>query len=179
MKEKGVTLIELVIVIVLVGVLASGFGWYFTNVIDTWNFISFRSEVINQARLGFMQMVRQIRQIKRPTPTQPTIEQADQDSLQFIRLDDSGNDMRIQYHASGTELFYDLDSDFNGTFETSEILVNGIYNFAFRYYNQEGDELTFPVDVESIYEIGEEFEVREREQGYDFQTRVFPRNLRG
>ncbi len=180
--RKSVTLIELVIVIVLVGVLSVGFSRYFVDIINTWNFVSFRSEVVNVARSAFMQMTRRIRQIKKRTPSENTIETADIGTLKFVSLDTSDNNIRIRYRVSGNELYYDLDSDFDGNFESSHILLGGVYNFHFRYYKNDGTEMaSYPLsysDREDIYQIGIEFEIRERDQSYQFYTKVFPRNFK-
>ena len=181
--KKSVTLIELIAVITIVGLLSAGFAWYLIDVINTYNFTSFRSEIVNTARSAFMQMTRKIRQIKKRTPSENTIEVADAGTLQFISLDINDNDIRIRYRFSGNDLYYDLDGDFDGSFESSHLLVGRLYNFNFKYYTEDGTELSsFPLsysDREVIYQIGIEFEVRERDQIYQFHTKICPRNLKG
>ena len=180
--RKGVTLIELVIMMVLIGALSVGISRYLVNVIDVWNFTSFRSDIVANARGAFMKMIRDIRQIKKRTPSENTIEVADRSALQFISLDTNYNDIRIRYRLSGNYIYYDLDSNFDGTFDNSQILMTGAYNFYFKYYTKAGDELNpYPLsssDREKIYQIGIEFEVREKDQSYQFRTKVFPRNLK-
>ncbi len=182
MPRKAVTLIELVIVIVLVGILAGGVSLYFTSAIDTWRFISFRSEIVSQARASLLQMTRKIRQIKQPSQSQETIEAADLGSFQFIRLHESGSDERIRYRSSGEDIFYDLDSNVDGSFEGSYVLMDGVSNFGFSYYDDAGAQLSsLPLsqtDRGKIYRIEVSFDITEGDQSKSLDISIFPRNLK-
>jgi len=69
-KKEGVTLIELVMVIVAVGVIVGVATMYINEVVDLWSFMSFRTDVVNQARLSVARMSREMRQVKNATSVQ-------------------------------------------------------------------------------------------------------------
>ena len=148
MKAKGLTLIELIIVITIIGALTLGFSWYFIKTIDLWNFLSFRNEIVNQIRIGLIRMGRDIRQIKRRTPTQETIEEATESSFQFIREIDTG-DVRIRYRylTNDTEVVYEVDQDLDGVFDYSHTLLSGASSFRFTYFDSQDNVTTVPSDI--------------------------------
>jgi len=181
--HKGVTLIEIILVVVTIGVLAGGFSWYFARNIDLWNLVTFRSEIVSQARLGVVQMVRNIRQIKTSNPDEETIEEADTQTLQFIILSSDNSNVRMRYRFLGNSIFYDLDSDFDGTFEESNILVRGVDAFRFRYYDIDGEEfVTLPLsseDREGVALVRIELSLQQGDQRIGFNQEVFLRNRKG
>ena len=181
--HKGVTLIEIILVVVTIGVLAGGFSWYFARNIDLWNLVTFRSEIVSQARLGVVQMVRNIRQIKTSNPDEETIEEADIQTLQFIILSSDNSNVRMRYRFLGNSIFYDLDSDFDGTFEESNILVRGVDAFRFRYYDIDGEEfVTLPLsseEREGVALVRIELNLQQGDQRIGFNQEVFLRNRKG
>ncbi len=185
MRKKAFTFIELVIVLTIVGIFSGAFSWFLIKVMDVWKFTSFRSEIVNEARISFIQMTRQIRQIKKDLPS--AIEDAGSDRLQFVRLDSGGNDVRLRYRYAPLteELFYEIDSNDDGSFDvsdTSEILVSRAAPFTFRYYDSLGGQIVSdPLSAderEGVCYIEVQFDVNEGDQSYTLKTRVFPRNLK-
>ena len=184
MRKKAVTFIELVVVLTIVGIFAGAFSWFLIKVMDVWKFTSFRSEIVGQARISFIQMTRQLRQIKKDMPS--AIENASSSNLQFVRLDSSGNDIRLRYRYASVneELFYEIDTNDDGSFDvsdTSEILLSGVAPFTFRYYDSLGSQIfSDPLSTaerENICYIEVQFDVNEKDQSYTFKSKVFPRNL--
>ena len=51
-KIKAFTLIELLVVMVIVGILATGFSAFYVKFVDIWKFVSFRTDIVNEARIG-------------------------------------------------------------------------------------------------------------------------------
>ena len=174
MQKKSVTLIELVMVILVVGTLAAGFSWYLIQVIDVWNFVSFRNETVNQARSGLMRMSRDIRQI---IPL--GIEQAGIDALQFLVIDENDYSVRLRYRLDGSNLFYEIDDipqgAPDGTFDSSNVLLGGVSSLNFTYFDINDNPTSL---LEFIHFINISLTVQERTQQASMSLRVFPRNFR-
>ena len=51
---KGVTLIELIVVMMVVGILTAASSMYIKETVDLWRFLNFRSEVVSQGRMALM-----------------------------------------------------------------------------------------------------------------------------
>jgi len=60
---KGVTLIELVTVMVITALVMLSFSGYIKQAVTTWNYLSYRSDILNDARLELMRMGRNIRSL--------------------------------------------------------------------------------------------------------------------
>lgn len=59
--QKGVTIIELIMGIVIVGTLAGISSMYIKQVMDLWNFISFREETSSQGSAALIRIARELR----------------------------------------------------------------------------------------------------------------------
>ena len=176
MKVKALTLVELVVVIVIIGILIIGLSRYVVQAVDTWDFLSDRSDIVNGIRLGMMRMGRDIRQI-RQTP-----DVADADSLEFIKLD-SGSDLRLRFdHEDANDrvvLTVDTDGDDDLSDETSYELMDRVTAFTFRYFDDQAAELTPPIaDLSDIYRVKIELTLTQRGEDIELQYGVFPRMLR-
>ncbi|MCD6583159.1 MAG: type II secretion system protein [Candidatus Omnitrophica bacterium] len=177
--KRGVTLVELIITIVIVGVLSLGVGWYFSKSIDIWNFLSFRTEILNQARLGVVRMGREIRQVKKPTFEEETIEEATSTSFQFLEVTYEGDKrIRYRYDEAAKNLFreedFNMDEDFQDTNE-SQLLLTGVENFQFTYLDREGNSTSV---LGEIYRIKINLEVKRDEESVRIDYEVFPRNFK-
>lgn len=183
LTEKAFSLIEVIIVIVLVGGLVGGFSWCLKEYIDVWRMVNYRSEMVNEARLGLWQMARNIRQVKPDTPEEEGLEIADRDCIQFIILSADGNETRIRYRYHNSQIFYDLDKDGDGIFEHSNVLIKEVDSFHFSYYNIDEQELTnFPLSSEERAEVilvRMEIGWKKGKQNLRFKEAVFLRNRRG
>jgi prepilin-type N-terminal cleavage/methylation domain-containing protein len=161
-RTKGLTLIEMVMTIVIVGILSGVLMFSIKGIMDLWNFWSFRSEVASQGRIGVMRMVREIRQIRNET----TILIADRAHIQF----NDTSDQTIDYALNGTNL------NRNGN-----ALATGVTNLTFTYYNI-SNALLAPLPLnqtnrEAIYLIGLGLTMVSGDQNKTLETRVYPRNL--
>ena len=172
MRRKTVTLVELIIVTVLVGALSLGFSWYLMNAIDMWQFVSFRSEIASQAELALAQMSRNIRQA-----TAGSIEDAKHKKITFGMLDDNDSPIRVQYKYNSTNgrLLYKLDNNNDGTWDSSDILLSGVSNLRFDYFDSAGNSTATPSDV---YLINTDISVAKGSQSATLSSRVFPRNFK-
>lgn len=148
-NADSLTLIELVITITITGILAVGLGKFIIQAVDTWDFVSDRSDLVNRARFGVMRMGRDIRQAS-------SINAATAIRLDFIRGDSSGGAlMRYRYVAGNNRIVYRLDENGNGNLndESDRLFLPGVTAFQFSYFDNTGTDITPPADLSAVYRI--------------------------
>lgn len=158
---EGVTLIELVMVITVVGILTGVSSMYIKETIGLWRFLSFRSEAVAQGRLALLRVEREVRQIQNDT----SVRIAEASRFQF---DDMG----------ATTITFELSAD--NLLLNSDILAGGVSDLTFAYYDSSGLEIAAP-DVfpspTNIRRIDISFTIGSGGQNKTLTTRVYPRNL--
>ena len=162
-KNKGLTLIEAVMTIVIVGILAGGSMFYIRQVIDLWDFMSFRSEIVSQGRMALMRMSREIRQIRNST----SVLNANSNRLRFADV----KDVNIDYYFSGSSLMRNSDTQ-----------ASGVRNVTFTYYNQTSQQIAVPLvspQATDIKRIKIRLDMFSGNQNKTLETQVWPRNLGG
>ena len=149
--------------IVIVGVLAGGSMFYIRQVIDLWDFMSFRSEIVSQGRMALMRMSREIRQIRNST----SIFYANNTRFRFGDV----NDVNIDYNFSVSNLTRNTD-----------IQASGVRNVTFTYYNQTSQQIAVPLvspQATDIKRVKIRLEMFSGNQNKTVETQVWPRNLGG
>ena len=137
-KNKGFTLIELVIVITIIGITASILGFMLLGTIKAWTFKFNRNDILWDGRLALDRMTREIRTIKNSTSITTAT------SSQF-RFTDAGN-KDITYSLSSTN----LNRTENGT---ANLLAGDVSSLAFTYYNSSDTVIPSPVVSPSATDI--------------------------
>lgn len=101
MRRSAVTLIELVVVMVLTAIIMLAFSGYIKQSMDTWSFLSYRSDILNDARLELMRMGKAIRGLS-------AIDSAN-DTASAFRFYSNANNTRIGYRfdSSSNTVFYE------------------------------------------------------------------------
>jgi type II secretory pathway pseudopilin PulG len=165
MRDKfGLTVIELIMVIVLMAVLAVGTAPFITAVVDRWQFIQFRDEVGTQARLALDWMVREIREVK----DKNSFSIADASQIKFTNSDS----VLIEYSLSGNTLLRNTDS-----------LATNVSSLQFEYRNKQNNVLgPLPLPAgqrKQIYRITVTITVSSSGESLTLKSEVFPRNLGG
>jgi prepilin-type N-terminal cleavage/methylation domain-containing protein len=158
---KGLTLIEIIIVIVLVGILSIGMAKFIIQTIDTWRFVDIRNELSEEGKKAVDWMVRDIKEIK----DERSINIADVSHLNF----DNSNAETIDFIKNGSTLE-----------RNSFSLADNVANLTFRYFDGQGNELTPPLSLtqrRSIRKIRIEITLRRDNQEVNFFTNIIPRNL--
>ncbi len=167
-KKEGVTLIELVIVIVIVGVLTGVSALYAREIVDLWRFINFRSEIVSQGRAALMRMEREIRQIA----GKGSVYAAGISQLRFHDI--YGNDIQYQWLS-------DPDPSIKGAImRNNDILVKGVESLVFNYYDQDNNPIVSPPVSPSdttIKRISVTFIMLAGDQEKTLSAQTFPRNL--
>ena len=173
-NTKGITLIELVMVIVIVGILAGVSSMYIKETIDLWRFLTFRNEVVSGGRMALARMGREIRQIK----DSDSIQIAESSRLRFIALDINGDgaDDTLEFYRNATNS--ELCRIFNDSPAGGNILAGGITSLTFTYYDESNSPLTTPVsDTTQIYRINIELVIQSGTQTKTLKSQIYPRNL--
>ena len=175
---KAVTIIELIMAMVIIGVLAGVSSMYIKQVVDLWQFLNFRSESTAQLRAALIRMDRERRQIV----DSASINEADLSRLNFTALDlngDGNNDAVIFYRNSGNnELRRVFNNNNSGT---GDILADNISGLVFTYYDSNNAQLT-PLPLSSanrakIKRITLRLTAQSGSQSKSLTSRVYPRNL--
>lgn len=169
-SKKGLTLIELIVVIIMVGILMSGLSLGIKETIDLWRFLTFRNEIASQGRIALVRMAREIRQIKTRSPSNEPIIIANEGRLQFTDIDD----LVIGYQLSGNSLM-----------RNSDILADNASNLTFCYYDRDKNEICSPAcscdvpggQLSDVEIIGVRLEVQSGGQSMTLRSQVYPRNL--
>jgi type II secretory pathway pseudopilin PulG len=157
----GLTIIEMVMVMVVVAALAGGIGWFVVRAVDTWNFLTFRSDEATQGRLALDRMVREIRQIK----DKSSVNVATSNNLAFTDIEDAS----IEYSLSGSNLM-----------RNSDILASGVSNLQFTYYDVNNNQLSSPQvlpDETDIWRIIIDLSIQSGDQSITLRSQVYPRNF--
>ncbi|MBU0759935.1 MAG: type II secretion system GspH family protein [Candidatus Omnitrophica bacterium] len=160
--NKGFTIIELIMVIVIAGVLTAGTAPYINAVIERWQFLQFRNEAGTQARNALDWMVREIREVK----DNNSFDIADSSRLKFT----NSSDISIDYTLSGNTLM-----------RNSDALVSGVNSLQFEYRNVQNNIMSsLPLSSgqrKQIWRIRVILTLSSGGETLTLETDIFPRNL--
>ena len=130
--KKGITLIELIIVIVLLSILVGFVSWVFVVGLRSWSSGKDRADIRQSSNLALERMVRELSQA-----SSFTIAQAGQ--VKFVAdLDDDGTDETVTFSVSNSELFSDTDG-------TATVLAPDVQAFGLLYRDLNNVIMTFPI----------------------------------
>jgi len=132
--NRGLTLVELVMVILLLAVLAFGFGSFIIVAMQNWVLVSARESLVNSARGAMNRMVAELRRIRKPE----NIQTYTTSEVQFIDLDVEV----INFRQEGTNLMRN-----NDILATSLATPEGL---RFTYLGQTGEVTSVKQDIRSI-----------------------------
>jgi prepilin-type N-terminal cleavage/methylation domain-containing protein len=128
MNRRGFTLIEVLFVTGLVAVLLASASPYLRSFHTSWQSVSRRSEVIQNARVGMDKMVRELRQAGR-------FSSLGNSTVTFSDVDNNS----INYRLSAGNLE-----------RNNAVLAGPVDSLAFTYYDAGGAETDVPADVKSV-----------------------------
>ena len=142
-KNKGFTLVELVIVIIIIGIAASVLGFMLLGTIKAWTFKFNRNDILWDGRLALNRMTREIRAIKNGAPSVPT--QPTSSRFEFVYTVDTVDKDTI-YSLSSTNLYRTENGIQN-------LLSENVSSLTFTYYNSSGTEIPSPAFDPSATDI--------------------------
>ncbi|MFQ5822835.1 MAG: PilW family protein [bacterium] len=158
-SEKGLTLLELIVVMVLVGILSSFVANMIFNEIDIYTYVISRSETLQKSRRALQMLSRDIRHIIAPD----NIYQASEDSLRFEDVDN----FMILYKYINNQMLRNGDA-----------LADSVQDFHFSYFDNSGNSLAVPVTNPSdISTIAINLTISNKGHSLNFSTKVKPRNF--
>ncbi len=160
-KNKGFTLIEFILVVVVLGSIAFITAPLIDSAIDSWEFVKYRSELWQNAELAFSRMGSEIREIG---GTSDVITAGPQ-TLQFNTV---GGD-NITYSLTGTTLS-----------RNGNPLLSGIEAFSFSYFDENLNALPSPIVaplVTNVRVVRMLIVLGPTGRTFTLQTDVHPRNL--
>jgi len=105
--------------IVIVASVVAGLSFYIKNIVDLYNFITFRNEVASSSRMALSRMIREIRQSASPTEGN-IITTAAENSFTFTDITGA----TISYSLSGSNLMRNTD-----------VLSANVNSLTFTYYD--------------------------------------------
>ena len=170
-RGNGFSLIELIIVIVLVGILASFGGMLLTKVFDSYSLERSISDADWQAKLALERMARELRAVRTATATDLDIASGTQ--IRFVDMD--GNGVCFYRDAATNRLMRSSDGPTSSCGTTDpQPLADNITALAFTYW----DNTAAPAaTVAGVYYITVSLTVAEGGYNGSFRTNVWPRNF--
>ena len=158
-SESGMTLIELIVVMVLISILAGFISKIIFYEINVYEMIADRKDELQSSRYAFHVMTRDIRQMLNPE----SIFHASGDSLTFDDIDTT----TISYKYQNGEIH-----------RSGDLLVNGVSDFHFYYFDDAGNPLDDPVvDPTEIRVIELNLSNTVHSQVINSKIKVTPRNF--
>ena len=157
--SAGLTLVELVIVIAVMGIIILATTPFFKMHVKSYVSVSEGKDLMQSARIGFNRMIVEMRMIEAA-----------------IEIDE-GHSHKIQFDLPH-------QNNINYTFESGQLkregikLIHGVQSFVIRYYRADGTLKNTPFSYDSdVWRIEVEMEVGDGEDNLVLHRQVTPRNI--
>jgi prepilin-type N-terminal cleavage/methylation domain-containing protein len=174
--EKGYTLIELILVIVILGILSVLVGVPLLQGARGWKAVSTRKEATQFARLGMDRMARELRMTQRLANNTPNIAEVTTAPTCIRFTDVLGN--LILYKLNGTS----LDRATGGTCASptsANSLVGDVSGFSIACYNNANAVIACSSNLTAIRRVLFQLSVTENGEAVELDSQVTLRNLTG
>lgn len=161
-RACGVTLVELVLTLVIVGIFAGGGALLLVQGIKLWSKVTFQADALSQADVALEQMQREIAQIK----DDASLTTADSTTLAFTTI--GNQNVQYQYTAGTSTLT-----------RNGQLLAGGVQAAPFQYWNVKGQTLAAPqvTSPTDIWRIGITLTVASAQETATASSQVLPRNF--
>lgn len=159
--KKGITLIETILLIVVLGTIAFVAAPLIDTAIDSWSFVTYRSELWQDTELAFSRMTSEIKEIRGNTD----ILAANTSTLQFMTVGGEN----ITYAFTGSTLS-----------RNGNTLISGVNAFSFTYLDTSLNVIAAPLVspmVTNIRVVRIYIVVGPTGGTFALQTDVHPRNI--
>jgi prepilin-type N-terminal cleavage/methylation domain-containing protein len=158
-REKGVSLVELMVTVVLIGIIAAVTARMLVIGAGTYDSVNTRNKVLHANRISFEMLTKDLRAIK----SKSDITLANASQIIFNNL----NDEQVNYSFSNGSLY-----------RNSNLFVEGLSSFQFTYFDDEGEDLSSPVSTPSqIWEIDIAVDATVSSKPFHLESRLHPRNI--
>ena len=157
-NNAGMTLIEILLVIVIIGVLVGCLAPIIAGTVDAWMFNTERTAMLEEGRTSIFRMAREIRMIRGA----PYITTADPTVLEF--QDYYGNNVRLEQ--SGTDLLHNSNNMASGLKTTGGLI--------FQYFDGNDIQTTVKANIRRIVVA---LTLENNSGALSLQNQVCPRNL--
>lgn len=158
-REKGYTLIEMVLVILLTGIIGSLIASVFMQGVQIYAGVDQRQEAGQRAGMAVGRMGQEIRGIGRTGTGEPDIQIFTATAFEFKDL--GGNSIRFEQ--AGTNLNRNTD-----------LLTSNVRSLMFAYLKKDGNTATV---VSDIWRIQVDLEIEVGSERVRLRSEIFPRNL--
>ena len=128
-KAAALTLIELVVVMTITALIMLSFSGYIRQALNTWSYISYRSDIVNDARLGLIRMGKNIREMA-------SLDSANANALGFVVNSNAAlPHLRYRFDSGNNTVFYEESNSANGNFASYPLMKNvAAYGNFFDYF---------------------------------------------
>lgn len=158
-REKGVSLVELMVAVVLIGVIAAVTARMLVIGAGAYDSVNARNKMLQANRISFEILMKDLRSIK----SKNNIILANDAQIIFNNL----NNEQVNYSYTNGSLF-----------RNSNLIVEGLSNFQFGYFDENGDALTCPVSIPSqIWAIEFAVDAIVNSKPFHLENRLHPRNI--
>lgn len=165
-SETGMTLIELVVVIVIIGILSVIFAPYFRVNILTYSNVMKQKEAIQTTRIGMRRMVSELKRI-------PSPEDLDSGSSTQIQFDLPGeSNVRYTYDNSNMVIMRRT-----GRWGSDDVFLAGVQAFSLSYIERDGSVFNSISQGSNVASIQIDLTVGDGAYNYTTRTLVSPRGL--
>lgn len=160
-QNRGYTVIELVMIITLMGMIASIAALSFKPALDSWSLGSSRSQETGSIRYALNRMMDEMASIKDST----SVITASASTFQFKDI----NNTNINYVLTGTNLM-----------RNNDILAQGIQSLSFSYWDMNQQTVANPKvspAVTDLWRISIQISGQSGDQQVKMEAQIHPRNL--
>ncbi len=168
--KKGVTVIELLIAILVVGMLSLGLAYIITSGLKVWSGGQKRTEVLDQGRISIERLSRELRQAVRNTLATLTV-----NDVKFNAVLGGNTTYIVEYKLSGTAL-QRSEKTSAGAADDFVNIAESINNLNITYYDSAGAETATASDVRTV-RVTLVMDMPAPEQDINIITEVRPRNF--
>lgn len=166
LHQRGVTLIEIIIVIVIVGIIAAGSSELLLQGFRSYALGRDTVKVEWQGRVALETMARDLRSIR----SKNDISVANSAQITFVDVDGK----TINYDVGGGQLLRDVSGQSN-----NQVVADGVQSLAFTYYSKDA-LLTFPISAQNrqtIRYIVVALSIKSGSVTYAKKVAIYPWNL--
>jgi hypothetical protein len=166
--SRGVTLVELVIVIVVTGIIVIAISPFIRVTIKSYLTVRTGKEILQMSRIGFNTMASEIRRIQAVSD----IWYADSDELEFryLKSDGTFTASRVKYSFNSNGRI-----DRVGPGSPNSRLMEGVSAFKLKFYNKTGSAFTPGYSTGNIWRIEISATVGADENQTTFSEQIFPK----